>query len=565
MSVTTGNEVGALVVGAGPVGLAMASELIRHGVPCRIVDENAGPTDQSRALGVQSRTLEVFEGMGVVGEALARGKRLHGLNAYEAGKRIVHVGLDFEGLETPYPFVLILPQGQTERILIDHLAARGTTVERRTRLVGFVQDGSGVSATLAGEDGAERTVRTRWLIGCDGARSTVRHALGLPFEGAEYEERFLLADARVDWDVPDDEIHFVFTAEGPVGAFPMPEPGSWRLIDATGAVQTDDPAQVTARFQAILRQNGHPAVVVRDPAWVSSFRIHRRVVGAFRAGRCFLAGDAAHIHSPAGGQGMNTGIQDAYNLAWKLGLVAAGAAGEALLDSYNAERRPVATDVLRGTDWLTRVVTLRSPVGEAIRNHLAATLSEFEFVQRRATQGLSELRVGYRGSPIVAEDRASLVRSLWPAGHGPGLGAYLDFGAAPHPGDRVPDVPLHPASGGGPSRLFEVLHGPRHKLLTFEGASRPDDFRGRMEAIAGLVRDRFANLIDPFIVIHSDAPTEALPAGLAPLSDSSGLLHRRFGAGSDCLYLIRPDGYVGYRAQPADADRLDAYLRRLFA
>jgi 2-polyprenyl-6-methoxyphenol hydroxylase-like FAD-dependent oxidoreductase len=564
MSVTAANEVEALVVGAGPVGLSMASELIRHGVSCRIVDENAGPTDQSRALGVQSRTLEVFESMGIVGEALGRGKKLYGLNAYEAGKRIVHVGLDFEGLETPYPFLLILPQGQTERILIDHLASQGTQVGRRTRLSGLVQDVTGVTATLAGEDGAERTVRSRWLIGCDGARSTVRHALNLPFEGAEYEEKFLLADARVDWDVPDDEAHFIFTAEGPVGAFPMPEPGSWRLIDTTGAVQTDDPAQVIARFQALLRQNGHPAVVIRDPAWVSSFRIHRRVVGTFRSGRCFLAGDAAHIHSPAGGQGMNTGIQDAYNLAWKLGLVAAGASGDALLDSYNAERRPVATDVLRGTDWLTRAVTLRSHVGEAVRNHLAATLSEFEFVQKRVTQGLSELRVGYRGSPIVAEDRASLVRSLWPSGHGPGLGAYLDFGAAPHPGDRVPDVPLHPHEGG-PGRLFEVLHGTRHKLLVFEGASRPDDFRGRVEAIAGLVRDRFANLIDPFVVVHSDAPAEALPAGLAPLSDSSGLLHRRFGAGSDCLYLIRPDGYVGYRAQPADPDKLDAYLRRLFA
>ncbi len=565
MPVAATNEVEALVVGAGPVGLSMASELTRHGVPCRIVDENAGPTDQSRALGVQSRTLEVFEDMGVVGEALARGKTLHGLNAYEGGKRIVHVGFDFEGLETPYPFLLILPQGQTERILVDHLAAQGTPVERRTRLVGFVQDGTGVTATLAGEDGAERTVRSRWLIGCDGARSTVRHALNLPFEGAEYEETFLLADARVDWDTPDDEIHFVFTTEGPVGAFPMPEAGSWRLIDATGALQTDDPAQVTARFQAVLRRNGHPAVVVRDPAWVSSFRIHRRVAGTFREGRCFLAGDAAHIHSPAGGQGMNTGIQDAYNLAWKLGLVAAGAAGDGLLDSYTAERRPVAADVLRGTDWLTRAVTLRSHVGEAVRNHLASVLSEFEFVQRRVTQGLSELRVGHRGSPIVAEDRGSLVRSLWPAGHGPGLGAYLDFGAAPHPGDRVPDVPLHPPSGGGPGRLFEVLYGTRHKLLVFEGASRPEDFRGRIEAVASLVRDRFADLIDPFFVIHSDAPTEALPAGFTPLSDSPGLLHRRFGAGSDCLYLIRPDGYVGYRAQPADPDKLAAYLRRLLA
>ena len=261
---------------------------------------------------------------------------------------------------------------------------------------------------------------------------------------------------------------------------------------------------------------------------------------------------------------MNTGIQDAYNLAWKLGLVASGAAGDALLDSYSDERRPVVADVVRGSDLTTRVVTLRSHVGEQIRNHLATVLSEFEFVRRRISRGMSELRVGYRHSPIVSEDRASLARAFWPRGHGPGVVAYLDFGAAPHPGDRAPDVDLHPPDHHGPRRLFEVLHGTRHTLLLFEGASRSDDAQGRIEALSNLVRERYPRLIDVYLVVPTDTTLEALPTGVTPLSDTAGLLHHRFGAMTDCLYLVRPDGYVGYRAQPADPDKLAAYLRHLF-
>jgi 2-polyprenyl-6-methoxyphenol hydroxylase-like FAD-dependent oxidoreductase len=566
MSDSSAKIIDALVVGAGPVGLSMASELTRHGVSCRIIDRRHGPTDESRALGIQPRTLEVFENMGVVDPVLARGKKVHGLNAYAQNRRIVHIGLDLEGLNTPYPFLLILPQGQTERILIDHLTGQGVQVERRRRLVGFVQAGDRVTATLANEDGSEQTVPSRWLIGCDGARSEVRHILNLSFEGAEYEETFLLADAHVDWNLPDDEIHFFLTPEGGIGAFPMNEAGQWRLVDTTGALDTDDPSSIVNRFQELLRTQGHPGLVVHDPTWVSSFRIHRRVVGAFRAGRCFVAGDAAHIHSPAGGQGMNTGIQDAYNLAWKLGLVASGASPDTLLDSYNAERRPVVADVLKGTDWLTRVMTLRSQVGETIRNHLASTLSEFEFVQRRISQNLSELRVGYRDSPIVGDDHAGLFRSLVPTGHGPGLVSYLDFGAAPHPGDRVPDVELHPPEAGAPRRLFQIIQGTRHTLLVFEGIeARSTDWLSRFEALASLVQERYAALIRLEYVLGSDVVPKGLPAGVSTISDSAGILHRRFGAATDCLYLIRPDGYVGYRARPAEPDKLNTYLRRLFA
>jgi hypothetical protein len=280
------------------------------------------------------------------------------------------------------------------------------------------------------------------------------------------------------------------------------------------------------------------------------------VAGRFREGRCFVAGDAAHIHSPAGGQGMNTGIQDTYNLAWKIALVVAGAAREGLLDSYSAERRPVVAGVVRGSDWLTRVVTLRSPVAESIRNHIVSVLTEFDFVQKRLSRAASELGIGYRGSPIVAEDRAPLLSVL----QRPGLGRFLDFGAAPHPGDRVPDVLLATPGAPGPSRLFQVLHGTRHTLLLFEGVAPAEEVRHNLDTVAEAARLRLGDRIAVYRVTQSSAPPGAETAGDTRLADLDGALHHRFGAGAHCLYLIRPDGYVGYRAQPPDAGLLLAYL-----
>jgi 2-polyprenyl-6-methoxyphenol hydroxylase-like FAD-dependent oxidoreductase len=325
MNLITQTETTALVVGAGPVGLTMACELLRNGIPCRVIEQNEGPIPltQSRALAIQARTMEALENVGAIEQILAQGRKVHGISGYDGGRRIVHLTLDLDALDTSYPFLLTLPQGQTERILIDVLKSRGGAVEWRTRLNGLQGD-EFVRAKLSGPDGTEQTVRARWLIGCDGARSTVRHELNLPFQGAEYEETFYLADVRIDWEQPDDEAALILAKENLVGAFPLSKRGRWRLVDPSGTVGTDDPPQAVERFQSLLNSHGFPKARDTDPAWVSSFRIHRRVVDRFRLGSCLVAGDAAHIHSPAGGQGMNTGIQEAFNLAWKLGLVHAG-------------------------------------------------------------------------------------------------------------------------------------------------------------------------------------------------------------------------------------------------
>jgi 2-polyprenyl-6-methoxyphenol hydroxylase-like FAD-dependent oxidoreductase len=547
-----------LVVGAGPVGLAMACELARHGVPCRIVDSSEGPTEQSRALGIQARTLEVFENVGVVEDVLARARKVHGMGAFADGRRITHITFDLEALETHYPYLLILPQGETEKILVGRLKGHGIEVERRTSVQGLSQDGSGVSATMIDADGRPSEVRVPWLVGCDGARSVVRKALGLPFEGAEYEESFLLADVKLAWNRPDDEMTITLTPGGPIVAFPLPDVGRWRLIHASIRpldASEAEPAKLVIRFQALLREHGRPEAVVSEPIWTSAFKIHRRVADRFREGRCFIAGDAAHIHSPAGGQGMNTGIQDAYNLAWKLSLVARGASPDSLLDSYSTERRGVVAGVIHGSDLLTRVITLRNPVAKSVRDHLAGLLGEFDFVARKLSKNVSELGVEYHQSPIVSEDRAG--------GSLSGMADAFDFRSGPHPGDRVPDVLLEPPPDTeGPLRLFELLQGTKHVLLLFEGAHGVEQ-AGPFEAVLDLARKHLAH-IEAFLVVRGDVAPPWIAWEGPTLRDHRGELHHRFGARGPCLYLIRPDGYLGYRAIPPDAGKLAKYLGRIF-
>lgn len=546
MAGTTAADAGVLVVGAGPVGLALACALRLQGVPCTVVDDGDGPTplSESRALAVWARTLEVFDRLGVVGRVLSESQPVRRMNLHAGGRKLAELPLELAGLDTPYPVVVILPQGRTERALLDRLEGQGGGVDWRTKLTDLSQDATGVTATLEGPGGQARTARAGWLVGCDGARSAVRHALGLKFEGAEYEELFLLADVRVGWDLPGGEMHAMLQpGGGAIAAFPLPGADRWRLVDATGVLGTDDPAQIVGRFGEAIRASGHPEARVDDPSWTSAFRLHRRIADRFRVGRVFVAGDAAHIHSPAGGQGMNTGIQDAFNLAWKLALVNSGRASGRLLDSYQAERRPVAAQVLRMTDVMTRVVTLRNPVLRAVRNGLVGLLGEFAFVRRQGPLGLSELRLSYPNSPIVGEDRRRPVR-------GPG------------PGERAPDVMLGPGPDpDGPARwLSHHLDATRHHLLLFTGPGEFDAEPARLEAVGTLVADEFPDLIRPWLVTTGDAPPNGLKWADGVIPDPTGAAHRSYGAESPILYLIRPDGYVGYRALPPDPQALRRYV-----
>jgi 2-polyprenyl-6-methoxyphenol hydroxylase-like FAD-dependent oxidoreductase len=538
-----------LVVGAGPVGLTAAAELARHGVTCRLVDKAPAPSATSKALGIMPRTLEVFAGMGTVDAVLAAGHRVGGANFHAGRRRLARVR--FDDLDSPYPFVLILPQGQTEQVLTRHLEALGGRVERQVELTGLRQDAEGATAQLRHADGREEAFRASWLVGCDGAHSVVRLALDAPFEGAAYEEGFVLADVRLSGPLADSELHFFIRREGVIGFFPLGG-GWWRVVaDAPPAEAGAAPATPTlGDVQALVDARGPVATRLSDPLWLSGFRIHRRQARRYRQGRAFLAGDAAHLHSPAGGQGMNTGIQDAYNLSWKLALVAADEAPPELLDSYEAERWPVARRVLRFTDRLTRLLTLRNPVAESLRNGALSLLLGPRPVWHRLATGLAELDVAYRDSPLVAEAWDGL------------LPGFLRPG--PAAGDRAPDGWLQVAATGEPRRLFEALRGTRHALLLFEGKAGTADDRRLLGEVGRALRQDYGRHVAVVQVRAAQAGPGDDEGALMLLDPRLGL-HDRYGASSPCLYVVRPDGYIGFRGRPATEEGARSYFRRVLS
>jgi 2-polyprenyl-6-methoxyphenol hydroxylase-like FAD-dependent oxidoreductase len=561
-------DVDVLVVGAGPTGLSLALELRRHGLRCRVVDKVDGPSVWSKAQAIHARTLELLERAGVAGELLADGKRIQQITVYSDERMVAQARI--EGLDTRYPYIYSLPQRDTEIVLARCLERTGAVVERRVELSRFTQDDQGVDATLVHADGREEVVRAAWLVGCDGAHSTVRHALALPFTGSTYEIRIIQADVRValPMEVEDDEAVVFLGPQTLVGLLPLPGVQRYRML--VPRPPGDETEATLENFQAIFAKVGPPGAVVDDPAWMIAFRLHCRMVDRFRVGRVFLAGDAAHIHSPAGGQGMNMGIQDAFNLAWKLALVQRGVGQPVLLDSYHAERHPVAKATLAGTDTATSglalQLSLRNSVALELRNQIVGFATGLGLLRRKAARTASMLDVRYEDSPVLGQDRPTLLGTRMLGGHDetPTVRDWFHFGHGPGPGERAPDVLLDEEGEGSP-RLFSHLDPRLHTLLLFDGATASEaGYRGFVE-IAARLAARFPGLVAVRIVV----PHDARPAALAGwdgevVLDATGAVHERYGARSECLYLVRPDGYVGYRSQPADLDTLLAYLARIF-
>lgn len=547
-----------LVAGAGPTGLMMAANLSLHGVRCRIIDKAAARSDKSKALAIHARTLEIFESLGIADEVVRRGQKLRGMHIAVEGGTAIHA--TFDRLSSRYPYVLALPQSETERILEERLGKFGVQVERQSELIGLSPDADSVAARIRRPDASEDRLPASYLIGCDGAHSSVRHALGLRFEGVAYEELFVLADVQIAWQFGDDEARAYLSREGTAAYFPMGH-GRYRLIVeiAPGGAQLS-PEPTLAEVQAMVDRLGPPGTVLSDPHWLANFRIHRRKVASYREGRVFVAGDAAHIHSPVGGQGMNTGIQDAHNLAWKLALVLKNAAPPSLLDSYHAERHPVAEEVLRTTEAMTRLVTMRNPVARAVRDFLMPAVGSQSFVQKRLSRTLAELSVNYRHSPIVAQARPRLRDALRP----PGIGAraWWAFSTGPRSGDRAPDAsPLRAGEREG-LRLYEVMDPTRHNLLLFSGSEPTPGAGASLRDIAEMIADGFGALVAVHLIAADGAPLSQLPG--QAIIDTQQSAHRAYGAVAPCLYLIRPDGYVGFRSLPPDRASLSGFLSRIF-
>lgn len=558
---TSPHDVDALIVGAGPVGLALAIELRARGLQVRVIDQLSEPVPYSKAQVVHARTLELLEPSGVSARLVERGVMIHGMSIFTpAMKRLIH-GV-FEPAPSRFPYMLSLSQHETERVLSECLAASGGLLERGVRLEHFTQDEDGVQATLTLGPGAGETVRAAYLLGCDGAHSTIRKALDLPFEGSTYELRIIQADVRIDWGLAHshDEVLGFLADKGFLGAFPLPGDHRYRMLTFLDPMEPMEP--VLESFQRLMAERGPEGARVSDPAWMVDFRIHRRMVPRYREGRVFLLGDAAHIHSPAGGQGMNNGIQDAMNLGWKLGLVHRGLARPELLDSYNAERHPVAASMLQGTDTATRmfssVLMLRNPVALSVRQKLFEAIGKTDLFSRGGRLA-SMLDVAYPDSPVVAQERALPVtmpsqRDAEP----PGLRDWVDFGEGPAPGHRAPDLALTDDPEG--PRVFDLLRHRGHTLLLFDGAVHSAAGYQNLASIAETVSARWGGQVQVHLVVPLSERPAALGAGAPVLLDPEGDLHRAYGARGECLYLLRPDGHVGFRAQPARLAALEAYL-----
>jgi 2-polyprenyl-6-methoxyphenol hydroxylase-like FAD-dependent oxidoreductase len=441
-----------LIVGAGPVGMTIASELARYGVAVRLVDKAARRTDKSKALVLWSRTLELLDRGGGSAPFVDAGFKAEAVN-FIAGNKVIG-RVDMGSVQSPYPYALMLPQSETERLLEERLHDLGVSVEREVELATFKSTDDGVEAVLRHADGREETVSADWLVGCDGAHSAVRHALGAPFTGETLDSDWMLADVHMrGYPCPDSEASVYWHRDGVFVIFPI-SPGRYRVIADLPPSGAEHPSAPTLEeVQALIDRRGPPGLVAFDPIWLAGFRINGRKVTDYRWGRAFLVGDAAHVHSPAGGQGMNTGMQDAFNLAWKLALVVRETCGERLLDSYSPERSRVGDEVLKAAGRLTTIGTMRNPVAQSVRNLVGHLMLGLVPVQHAFADNMTEVTVGYPDSPL----------------NGPSLN-----GAGPKPGERVVPVAGQLPVGSGDAPLF---------ALFAERTAATDELLGRFEGL----------------------------------------------------------------------------------
>ncbi|MFZ4156514.1 FAD-dependent oxidoreductase [Streptomyces pseudogriseolus] len=533
-----------LVVGAGPVGLTAAHELARRGVRVRLVDAAPAPARTSRAVAVHPRTLETLDQMGTLGPLLREGRRNRAFTMHAGGRRLVRLEADYATMPTRHPYTLIVEQTRTEAVLRAAVARLGVDVEQGVALTGFDQDPTGVQAVLRHGDGREEQCAVPWLIGCDGGHSTVRKRLGLPLVG-DSRDTWMLADAQVDTDLPQDSIHWVHTGGQALMMVPYAREGRWRLLDtAPGPDGADGAAErLSARLSAGL---GRP-VRVGEPEWTSVFTFQQRMVPRMREGRVFVAGDAAHVHSPASGQGMNTGIQEAYNLAWKLALVHHGHAAPALLDTYGEERVPVGRALLGSTRTATFLVQLKNALASvalpAVFGVVRTVPPLRRAVQRKVLGGISGLRLHYARSSLTVGGGPEPVPIAAPVD--------VPVMVPRRPGVPAPGERAAMAAVAAPALAAE-LRDVRCTLLFVPGGHGPR---------AGCVRTAAEAAVR-----HGDrlsVRTVGPGPGPAPLADPDGALRAALGLGAGGWALIRPDGYLAARGDLLSPSSLEEALRVL--
>jgi 2-polyprenyl-6-methoxyphenol hydroxylase-like FAD-dependent oxidoreductase len=527
-------ETAVLVVGAGPTGLTLAAQLAAHGVRARLIDRGLDRVHESRALAIQPRTLEVLAGLSVTDQLIACGNRTVRLRMHARGRNVSVPMFDLGLADTAYPYLLFLSQAETERILEQHLHTAGIEAERGVELVDLHTTADAAVATLRHRDGRDETVPARYVVGCDGAHSAVRRLAGIQFQGSSYPQTFVLADTDADGIEPG-AAHVYLSGRGLLFFFPLVHPAAWRLLvmrPPTDPTPPDTPVTLD-EVQALTDTYTGGTVRLRNPVWMTNFRLHHRAATRYRSGPVFLAGDAVHIHSPAGAQGMNTGIQDAVNLGWKLAHALQRTSDPALLDTYEPERAPIGKTVLRFTDRAFTIATSTHHLVRFARTRLAPALIPLA-LKARAARGyafrtVSQLAIRYRHSPLSVDGPKSPRRG-------------------PKAGDRLPDADI--IHNGQPTRLHQVVAAAGWHLLL---CGPPDSWVRTDTAGGGLPDARRLN-------VHHLTTQNTRGA----LHDPHARALRRLGLTDTdtAQYLIRPDGHIGYRGGGTDPAGLENYLRR---
>lgn len=525
-----------LIVGAGPTGLMAAAQLQRFGVPYRIIEKRASTTKFSKALGVQARTMEIYEQMGIVDKAIAKGIPAKQLKIMVKGEYVQTMPLSEAGAGfTAFPYLFVLEQSRNEELLLEYIENKGGQVEFETEMIHFEIKGDKTLVEIQAADGTQESILADWLIAADGGRSPIRHTLNIPFKGDTYKNIFYVVDTEVNWKKDHDSLHINLADNNFTAFFPITdEKGTrYRLV---GILPEHYYNQENIQFDDIkkeIKSVQHLDLELGEANWFSVYKVHHRCIDRFREGSIFFAGDSAHVHSPAGGQGMNTGLQDAYNLAWKLALVVQGKAKESLLDTYHKERWEIAHQLVNTTDRVFSNVVRKGRLINWFRLNivpfLLSRLMGIRKIQKRAFKMVSQTGIGYTGSPISVSS------------------TYLSKKTA-HPGDRLPYLQVWDSTTGKLQNLYHQLGEQNfHAILWL---SNKDNI-GRKEgtAIEHYLTKNHTGLFQTHFI---EDQTENIPA-----FQQLDLKH-------STLYIVRPDNYIGYIGKVDDLEALKTYLDLIF-
>ena len=512
-----------LIVGAGPTGLTTAIELARRNINIRIIERRTKPSTRSKALVVHARTIEFMDILGVSGEMVCRGYTSPGIDFSSNAKKPLRANM--YGLDTRFPFILVLPQAETEAILERRLNDFGVEVERGHSLTDFKETESGVTSTVEFKN-AEFKIQSQYIVGADGAKSAVRKTLELPFEGSSYDWTAFLGDVQLKGHHAEGGTEQHSNNRGLAFIVPFDD-GSHRIVTIDRNYQGDDDtrelklSELQESISAILEK----PVELSEPKWLSRWGASLRLAPTYRIGRAFMGGDAVHTHSPAGGQGLNTGVQDAFNLGWKLALAVEGTAPKTILDTYNDERHAIGEKVLRTSDFLLKSLLLRQPILRKLRTILFQLLIPLPPVQRNLALNLS------------------------------GLGISYETGTGDLAGKRIPDMELMTAKHEL-VRLYNLLSFPGYTMLLFIDPDQVQQERDKIDRLIGYADDR----LNPQIVLNNGLP-ELHDFQANTLVDYRGDLETKLGNQTGRVILIRPDGYVACDLPTLDPDVFAQQLR----